>query len=172
MATDDERIARAFIQETRDALAQEHRRITHCLRQLDDTQVWQRPAPQVNAVGTILLHLCGNLRHWFLHGFGGEKDVRNRPREFVPVETISKDDLQATFSTLIMQIDGVLRNVSAKTLLEPRIIQGFEGNGLSAIYSTITHLEGHALQVSYITHMLVGDNYEPFWKPANADQGG
>lgn len=168
---DNERIGQAFLRETRQALAQEHRRIAHCLRQLDENQIWQRPGPEVNSIGTIIVHLCGNLRQWFLHGIGGALDVRNRSSEFAGAATIPKQELLAALSELIEEIDVLLQGVPTSALLEPRRIQGMEMDGLSAIYGTVTHLEGHALQISYVTHLLVGDRYEPFWKPANAEQG-
>jgi len=165
-------VARAFIAETREALAQERRRIAHSLRQLGDEQIWRRPEPHVNCIGNIILHLCGNLRQWFLHGIGGEVDVRNRLAEFAAIDPMPKDRLQETFDSLVMRIDALLENLPAETLIEPRRIQGFETNVLSAIYSTMTHLEGHSLQVAYITHVLTGDRYEPFWKPDSQEQGG
>ena len=168
---DSEKISQAFLQESRQALAQEYRRIAHCLRQLEEAQVWHRPIPNVNSIGTIIVHLCGNLRQWFLHGIGGAKDVRNRPSEFTVAATFPKQELLAALNGLIEEIDTLLQEVPVSVLLEPRRIQGTETLGLSAIYSTITHLEGHALQIAYVTHMLVGDRYEPFWKPANAEQG-
>ena len=171
MDNDSEKIGQAFIRETRQALAQEHRRIAHCLRQLDEAQVWQCPSPDVNAIGTIIVHLCGNLRQWFLHGIGGAEDVRNRPSEFAATATFPKQELLAALNELIEEIDALLQEVPVGILLEPRRIQGTETLGLSAIFSTIAHLEGHALQIAYVTHMLAGHRYEPFWKPANAEQG-
>ena len=87
----DEALASAFISQTRVAIAQECRRIGHCVRQLSQEEVWQRPSPHVNCVGNIILHLCGNLRQWFLHGIGGETDIRNRPAEFAESEAVPKE---------------------------------------------------------------------------------
>lgn len=164
-------IAQAFIEETRQALAQEFRRIAHCLRQLNEEQLWRRPNPHVNCIGNLILHLCGNLRQWFLHGIGGEEDVRDRPSEFAATEPISREGLQTSLDDLFARIDALLKTLPQGILIARRRIQGFDTNGLAAMYSTITHLEGHALQISYITHMLTGDRYEPFWKPANPEQG-
>ena len=163
--------AQAFVEETRQALAQEFRRIAHCLRQLDEEQIWRRPNPHVNCIGNIILHLCGNLRQWFLHGIGGEEDVRDRPSEFAATGSVSREALQTILDDLFVRIDSLLQGISGSVLVQPRRIQGFDTTGLAAIYSTIAHLEGHALQVSYITHMFTGDRYEPFWKPANPEQG-
>ena len=35
-------------------------RIKHCLGQLNDEQVWWRSQPNLNSIGNLILHLCGN----------------------------------------------------------------------------------------------------------------
>jgi len=167
----DEALALAFIAETESAIDQEYRRIVHCLEQLTQQEVWRRPAPGVNCIGTIILHLCGNLQQWFIHGVGGERDVRDRPAEFAETDPIPKEDLLERLRGLIERIHGVLSDVDGATLLKTRRIQGFETKVLSAIYSTVAHLEGHALQIAYIAHLIMGEHYDPFWKPENAEQG-
>jgi hypothetical protein len=41
-----------------------------CLRKLSYEQVWQRQGAHENAVGNLVLHLCGNARQWVMHGVG------------------------------------------------------------------------------------------------------
>ena len=65
--TNDQSIADTFIAETRVAIDQELRRIMHSLAQLSEEDIWWQPGPGVNSIGTIIRHLCGNLRQWFLH---------------------------------------------------------------------------------------------------------
>jgi hypothetical protein len=169
--SDGNGIGREFIEATREAIAQERQRIAHSLRQLDDAQIWRRPAPQVNCIGNLILHLCGNLHQWFLHGFGGAADIRQRPEEFAESEPIPRDELLARVEDLFGQIDKVLQTLPSSALMEQKRIQGFEKSGLAAMYSSVNHLEGHSLQIAYITHMFTGNRYEPFWKPANPQQG-
>lgn len=171
MTHTDDAVACAFMTATKAALDQEYRRITHCLEQLPQEDVWRGPSRDVNCVGNIVLHLLGNLRQWFLHGLGGADDVRNRSAEFAETEPIAKEELLGKSADLVECITALLDRVNGKRLLEPRRIQGFDTTVLAAIYGTITHLEGHALQISYITHMLVGARYEPFWKPLTHEQG-
>jgi len=167
----EQAVAAAFVAETREAIDQELRRIVHCLDQLADEDVWWRPGAGVNSVGTILRHLCGNLRQRFFHGIRGDDDTRDRPSEFGEAATASKEDLLAVLTAIVDQIHGVLDGVDPETLLRERRIQGVHTNGLAAIYSTVTHLEGHALQIAYLTHLRLGDRYEPFWKPETEGQG-
>ena len=72
-----------FITAARNSLAEGLRKVEHCVHQLNEEQVWWRPAPQMNSVANLMLHLAGNVRQWILSGVGGARDIRNRPEEFV-----------------------------------------------------------------------------------------
>lgn len=164
-------LAATFVKAALEAVDQEHRRIVHSLGQLSEEDVWWRPGPGLNSVGVIIRHLCGNLRQWFLHGVGGEPDVRKRPAEFADMTQVSKAELLGAFGDLIARIHGVMDGVDAEKLLEVRRVQGDELDLVSAIFRTVTHLEGHGLQIAYVTHLRVGERYEPFWKPASVAEG-
>ena len=161
----DNLLVEAFARESHEAVDQELRRIAHSLDQLGEDDVWWRPVPCVNSIGTIIRHLCGNLRQRFLHGIGGEPDIRDRQAEFEETEHVSKAELVDELGSVVDQVHEVLDNIAGSVLLAERRIQGLDANGLSVIYSTVTHLEGHALQIAYITHMRLGESYTPFWKP-------
>ena len=45
-------------------LEQQARRIEDCLGRLSEDQVWARGHETENAVGNLVLHLCGNVRQW------------------------------------------------------------------------------------------------------------
>ena len=64
-------LAENYLDESRRELAACLATVKHCLSQLDDGQVWQRPRPAMNSIGNLLLHLCGNLRQRFLSIVGG-----------------------------------------------------------------------------------------------------
>src|SRR5690349_13879202 len=68
-------------------------RIKHCLAQLSDEQMWQRPQASMNSIGNLILHLCGNVRQWIVSGLGGARDNRNRPAEFAEHGPIPKEEL-------------------------------------------------------------------------------
>lgn len=165
-------LAAAFLDETKAAIDQEHRRILHCLGQLSEEEVWERPAACVNSIGIIVQHLCGNMRQWFVHGVGGAPDVRTRPSEFLDHNKRAKNELARELDTLLNEVYDVLARLDVEDLMATREIQGFPPtNILAAIYRTVTHLEGHAQQVVYISHLLLGDRYEPFWRPATPSHG-
>src|SRR5262245_12247263 len=98
----------AFLQCARSALAKGVRKIKHCLNQLDDTQLWHRPLPEMNSIANILIHLCGNLRQWIISGVGGAPDARNRLAEFTDRSMKPKAQLLSEFEQVIKQADEVL----------------------------------------------------------------
>ena len=53
-----------FIEFSADKLEQMAGRIAACLDRLNYEQVWQRHSENENAIGNLVLHLCGNLRQW------------------------------------------------------------------------------------------------------------
>jgi hypothetical protein len=46
-------------------------RIETCLGKLTPDQIWARGSEQENAIGNLVLHLCGNVRQWIVSGVGG-----------------------------------------------------------------------------------------------------
>src|SRR5439155_21265067 len=75
-------IDRLFLDHSVSKLNQLAGRIEACLAKLNDEQVWARGAENENAIGNLVLHLCGNLRQWILSGVGGQPDNRDRDAEF------------------------------------------------------------------------------------------
>jgi hypothetical protein len=49
-------------------------KIGHCMRQLDDGQIWSRPHPSLNSIGNLVRHLEGNLTRWI-----AQTHLRGRP---------------------------------------------------------------------------------------------
>ena len=83
----------ALVQALSDELAAALGRIAHCVGQLTDEQIWSRPAPAMNAIGNLMLHLAGNVRQLIVAGVGGESDIRERQAEFNARGPIPVDDL-------------------------------------------------------------------------------
>lgn len=146
-------------------------RIKHCLDQLTDEQVWQRPTESMNSIGNLILHLCGNLRQWIVAGIGGEKDVRQRPKEFSERGPISKMELVRRLDAIVAQAQDVLGKTSAQDLLRQRCIQGFDVNGLEAIFDSVPHFRGHTQEIVHMTRLRLGDAYKFAWTPTTPEQG-
>lgn len=146
-------------------------RICHCVEQLSDEDIWFQENEHVNSIGIIIQHLCGNLRQWIIGGIGRKPDVRDRPSEFKNTSRVSKKELMDKFRAIIQECNETLRQLTLEELLEPRRIQGFEETVISAIFSSIPHIELHAGQIVYITRLILKERYQFHWKPTTKEEG-
>src|SRR4051812_25532276 len=78
----DATLERQFLDHSAKKLRQYTERIESCLDKLNGEQVWARGGENENAVGNLVLHLCGNVRQWIVSGVGGQPDGRERAIEF------------------------------------------------------------------------------------------
>jgi hypothetical protein len=148
-----------------------HDRIRHCVGQLSDEQVWWRPQSGMNSVANLLLHLAGNVRQWMIDGVTGTHNDRDRPQEFAERSAIPKGELLNRLDRTIAEADGIIAKMTDAQLLESRRIQGFDETVLSALMNSLTHYNGHAQEIIYITRMQLGPAYRFYWTPATPEQG-
>jgi len=147
-----------FINHSIAKLRQYEQRIGVCLDQLSFKQIWWRGAETQNAVGNLVLHLCGNVRQWIIAGVGGEPDIRERDEEFAARKSISIDELKATLGATINQAVAVLEGLTASQLLERRTIQGYDNTVLEVVYHVVEHFSHHTGQILYATKLLTGND--------------
>jgi hypothetical protein len=164
-------VGEAFAEAARASLRGRVQKITHCVDQLSDEQVWQRPRPEMNSIANLLLHLTGNLRQWIVSGVGGSPDVRHRPSEFSDRSMKPKQELLKGFQAVVEQCDEVLAHLSPESLLETRRIQGFDVQVLAAIFDTIAHLQGHVQEIIHMTRAMKGNEYKFDFVPKGKEQG-
>lgn len=152
-----------FISEARRHLMQEYLPwLRACLVKLSEEDVWWRPNAKSNSIGNLILHLCGNIRQWVIHGVGGAADRRNRPAEFAARESFSNAELLEKLESTLTEVDSVLANVHLEKLAEQRVIQGFNVTMLGAIFHVVEHFSYHTGQIIYITKMRTGEDLK-FW---------
>jgi Protein of unknown function (DUF1572) len=165
-----DQLAAAVGSESGRELSEALKRITHCLGQLTDDQVWWRSDEQQNSIGNLILHLCGNLRQWIVAGLGGAKDVRTRPQEFSERGPISKAELVSRLQQVVREASTALSSMTAVELLRVRRIQGFDVTALRAIFESVPHFRGHTQEIIHITRHLIGDTYQFLWEPTTPEQ--
>lgn len=167
----DATIGEALLAEARRHLDQAVERVEHCVGQLDDAQVWWRPAEGLNSIGNLLLHLAGNLRQWVVSGVGGAADTRDRPAEFAERGPIPRDELLQRFRSVVVEAAAALASFDPARFLEHRRIQGFDESNLSAVWHSLTHLTGHVQEIVLLTRLQLGDRYRFAFVPADPEQG-
>jgi uncharacterized damage-inducible protein DinB len=149
---------RLFLECSIKTLEQDCSRIETCLGMLSEEQVWARGGDNENAIGNLVLHLCGNMRQWIVAGAGGRPGVRDRDSEFAAKGGMAPGDLSARLKAVVDEASAVLREVPAERLVEPLAIQGYATTGLEAIYHSVEHFSMHTGQVLFATKMLTGSD--------------
>jgi len=163
-------LGHVYIQAARRRLAACHQKITHCLDQLDDVQLWWRPAESMNSIANLVLHLSGNLDQWIVSAVGGAPDLRNRPLEFSERTHVPKEQLSQRLGSTVTRADQTLAQATDAKLLEPRCIQGFDETVLSAIFECLAHFNGHTQEIVFITRLQLGDAYRFAYIPSTPEQ--
>ena len=138
-------------------------RLGRALAALPVGDLWWQPHSGALSVGTILLHLEGNVRQWILSGLGGEPDERERAREFADAQREEQsgerkelfERLQATTRAAAEKI-AALGQEPLDTVL---VIQGFEVTRMKAIYHVVEHFSWHVGQAVWIAKARAGSDH-------------
>jgi uncharacterized damage-inducible protein DinB len=124
-------------------------RITRCLEELTEAQVWQRPNASSNSVGNQILHLCGNIQQWIVVGLGGAPDQRKRAEEFAATGGVGKAELLARLTKVIRDSEAVITNLTEEDVLRERPVQAFQHDGMFILTHVTEHLSYHTGQIIF-----------------------
>jgi uncharacterized damage-inducible protein DinB len=149
---------RIFLDYSTQKLRQCSERIGSCLGKLTEEQIWARGGAEENAVGNLVLHLCGNVRQWIVSGVGGEGDIRDRDAEFAARGGVTAAELTKSLGNTVEEAARVLARVSATRLAERIVVQGYNETVMEAIYHVVEHFSGHTGQILFATKMLTGED--------------
>jgi len=145
----------ALVAETeRRLLGEGFPRLRQCLAMLTEEEIWRRPNPHSNAVGNLVLHLCGNVLQWIGSGLGGLPDKRRRQLEFGERGPVPREELLAKLKEAEETVRTVLAGIGPDDLLALHPVQTFEENGLSILVHVTEHFSYHTGQVTYFTKAL------------------
>ena len=129
-------------------------RISDCLDKLTYEQIWARGGDEQNAVGNLVLHLCGNVRQWIGFGVAGKPDIRVRDREFTARGEIQPAELRGRLNDVVDEAIAAIESVTAARLAEQIRVQAYEMTVLEAIYHVVEHFSQHTGQIIYATKLL------------------
>ena len=121
-----------------------------------DEALWTLQPGIANSGGTLVLHLCGNLRHYIGFQLSGIEYRRDRPAEF-STRGVSRTDLLA-------QIEIARAAVATLAHLDPARLEAIYPeevlNGPMTVGHFLIHLYGHLRyhtgQVNYHRRLLAG----------------
>ncbi len=128
-------------------------RVDTCLARLNQEQIWARNGDHENAVGNLVLHLCGNVGQWIICSIGGAPDHRQREAEFSARGDVNGKELRDRLAATDSQATAVISAFDAKRLSDRVVIQGTDVSVLDAIYHVVEHFSMHAGQIIFITKM-------------------
>ena len=158
-------IAEEFKVQVSNLLTQSTSKIHHCLNQLDEAQVWLRPANDMNSIGNLILHICGNLEQWCFVAFTDATDERDRDAEFSGSVVLTKLELLSRMDQTVTAAQQTIDQLDKNCFLEVRLIQGFEVSAMEALLHTTSHFQGHTHQIILMTRMLKKESYKFHWLP-------
>jgi hypothetical protein len=151
----DQRLAAIFLDVSCRRLGQMTEYLVACMKKLTEEQIWRRQGAYENAVGNLVLHLCGNARQWIIHGVGGEPDVRVRDKEFSANGGMSGAELIALFESTMEEAKRVIAAAPAERMAERVTPQGRDVSVLEAIYQVVTHIHQHVGQIILVTKQML-----------------
>ena len=145
-----------FLDYSADKLKQYTSRIQDCLGRLTPGQIWTRGNENVNAVGNLVLHLCGNVSQWIGSGVAGRPNTRQRDAEFAARGGLSGTELCDKLAGVVEDAVAILRDTTAQQLNEIASVQNYELSKLEVIYHVVEHFSGHTGQIQFATKLLTG----------------
>lgn len=151
-------LAAEFVKIGREQLAQRSERIESCLERLSEEGIWTRRHEIENAVGNLVLHLCGNVRQWIVSGVGRAPDDRDRDAEFARRDPMPKEQLRARLRAVLAEADDVLAKLEPHQLLETRFIQAYDVTVMHAVAHVFTHFAEHTGQIIWATKRQTGED--------------
>ncbi len=159
-----DQIAHLFLTASVKGMQRSENEINRCIDKLSDAQMWHRGADHENSVANLLLHLEGNLRQWFLHGIGGQPDIRSRDSEFSLLPSQRCAEIRSRFTATLAECRKVIESLPPGRLLETIHPQP-TGNWppmtiLEAIDRVTGHLCLHQGQIILLTKHLTGTDLD------------
>lgn len=130
-------------------------RIKKCLSHLSQEQIWYKHNDNTNSVGNLVLHLCGNVRQYILHGIDGQADIRERHLEFSETGPIATNILIEKLNQLESDVKAAFQRIEPGHLIEDRKVQGFDENVTSILVHVAEHFSYHVGQITFYTKYIL-----------------
>ena len=126
------------------------------VRNTPDDLLWKPMPGIINPVGTLALHVCGNLQHFIGGILGGSGYVRNRDEEFSH-EHRSKEMLIAEIEKTSASVKQALLQLTAEDLEREMPDTPPHHKGRSVGYFLVQlccHFARHSGQLNYLRRMI------------------
>lgn len=149
-----EKFIKEFIGESLRRIDENTQKLSACLNELEEPDIWKRPNQHSNSVGNIILHLCGNIRQYAISSLGNTGDERERDKEFSTEGGYTKAELLKKLIETIEEARNIIQNTGDKELLRKRKVQGYLHSGIGIIVHITEHYSYHTGQIIFWTKLL------------------
>jgi uncharacterized damage-inducible protein DinB len=125
----------------------------------DDANIWRELPGLPNSAGNLILHLAGNLQHFFGATLGNTGYVRDREAEFSKRNTTRhalKKELEATRPSLEAAFSNLTEDKLEETF--PVKVGDSELSTQEAMLHFLSHLAYHLGQIDYHRRAVTGDS--------------
>jgi uncharacterized damage-inducible protein DinB len=146
-----------------------YKRIFKCLSLISEEQLWDQNNEAVPAIGSFILHLCGNARQWILSTLGDVPDNRQRNSEFLIHKNIKKSDLVFLLENLKVNLRQTINELTEEDLNHVYSVNSFRESGFSVLVHVIEHFSYHTGQITCLTK-LATNKPTNFYEGFNLDQ--
>ncbi len=125
----------------------------------DDESVWREVPGLPNSGGTLVLHLAGNLRHYFGAVMGKSGYVRDRPAEF-STRGLSRHELVQIIAAAHAEVGEALNHIDPALLEETFPELNWDQSIPTHLFflHLAVHLTYHLGQIDYPRRAATGDS--------------
>ena len=144
-----------------------------CLGRLTYDQLWWRAGEAQNAIGNLVLHLCGNVSQRVTSALSSNTpDTRDRDREFDSRSCATPAELRELLKAAVAEATATLRCFPPDRLLERAQIPYYERSVMQNIFAVVEHFAQHTGQIMFATKQLTHQelDYYPHLKRKKASR--
>jgi uncharacterized damage-inducible protein DinB len=126
------------------------------ISQLPEDHLWKPLPGIINPMGTLALHLCGNLRHFIGQVLGEDGYIRDREAEFAQMR-VSMEFILREIQTTQQAVQQALAHLTEDRLNEPMPDTPPQHKGKTIGFFLIQlccHLSWHRGQADYLVRIL------------------
>ncbi|MFH6603780.1 DinB family protein [Maribacter algicola] len=150
----EKRIIEEFVQNALYRMDESTRMNTIALSQLSEADIWQKPNQNLNSVGNLILHLCGNITQYVISSLGETEDMRERDLEFETTSGPTKAELLQKLTETVDTAKRVINDAPIEQLIRKREVQGFYFSGIGVVLHAVEHYSYHTGQIAFWTKQL------------------
>lgn len=130
------------------------RMVEKSLQEISFDELWRKPNNNLNSIGNLLLHLCGNMTQYAIASLGNLPDTRNRDEEFLTEGEFSKQELLLKLKNTVEKVKETLLTTTYEEFLRERNVQGFTLSGIGIIIHVVEHYSYHTGQIAFWVKLI------------------